>query len=94
MIKYHVARFGSIVGTPDLLVCYKGFFIAIEVKRPGENSTLIQLEQQRQWRKAGALVFVARGVLDIERYLFAVIDPLVLEQHVRAGLSGEGLTIL
>ena len=42
-------------GTPDLLCCYKGRFIAIEVKRPGEKPTVLQNAKLEKIREAGGV---------------------------------------
>ena len=49
---------GVEAGTPDILACYRGRFIAIEVKRPGEEPTRLQLHRMAQWRAAGAVAVV------------------------------------
>jgi hypothetical protein len=48
-------------GIPDVIACYRGLFIAIEVK--GDRSRFKKLQRLWQQRlvKAGALVIVARG---------------------------------
>ena len=40
-------------GAPDLICCYDGKFIAIEVKRPGKSATAIQERRMEEVRKAG-----------------------------------------
>ena len=42
-------------GTPDLLCCFKGRFIAIEVKRPGEKPTELQNAKLEKIREAGGV---------------------------------------
>lgn len=54
-------------GLPDLIVCYKGKFIGIEVKVPGKNATPRQLFVHQQIRKAGGIAFVARCVEDVQK---------------------------
>lgn len=41
-------------GTPDLLGCINGTALAIEVKRPGNKPTKLQLHRIAQWKLAGA----------------------------------------
>lgn len=47
-------------GLPDLLICYKGKFIGLEVKVPGKEKTLTAL--QKKWlksiRRAGGLSYM------------------------------------
>lgn len=42
-------------GTADRLVCIKGKFVAIEVKREGKEPTPIQLKRMREVRAAGGI---------------------------------------
>ena len=37
-------------GTPDLLVCWQGHFITMEVKLPGEKPTLMQEHEMKKIR--------------------------------------------
>lgn len=50
------------VGLPDIIGCYKGRFVAIEVKCPGNKPTLIQQHVIGQIREAGGTVGVAYNV--------------------------------
>ena len=46
-------------GTPDLIVCHEGHYIALEVKLPKQQPTAIQLvERQRVLRASGAHAIV------------------------------------
>ena len=47
-------------GIPDLLVCYKGKFIAFEVKTPGKKNNVSDLQQHNinEIIKYGGLAFV------------------------------------
>ena len=42
-------------GVPDLLICYKGRFLGVEVKADNGEPTMIQLENLRAIRKAGGV---------------------------------------
>jgi hypothetical protein len=46
-------------GEPDIHGSWRGRSFFIEVKRPGEQATGLQLEILRRWQQAGALAFVA-----------------------------------
>lgn len=52
------------VGQPDILACYRGRFMALEVKRPGEQPTEIQKATLSKWAEAGAVAGVVRSVED------------------------------
>ncbi len=45
-------------GTPDLLVCCNGYFVAVEVKAESGTPTKLQIAKLRQIRKANGFSFV------------------------------------
>lgn len=50
--KIHGGMYGT-AGIPDLLCCYRGHFIGLEVKRPSNRATPAQLAQLEGIRRAG-----------------------------------------
>lgn len=68
-IKTHGNMF-SRAGTPDILACINGKFVAIEVKREkgGEVSTL-QLAHIKLIQQAGGVAFVASGLEEAKAHL-------------------------
>jgi Holliday junction resolvase len=52
-------------GTPDIIACLDGKFIAIEVKRKGNKPTPLQLAKIEQIRASGGLAFVAYSKDDV-----------------------------
>lgn len=58
-------------GTPDIVGCRKsdGKMVCIEVKKPGNKPTDIQVRVMDEWREYGALVFVATSVEDVQNQL-------------------------
>lgn len=52
-------------GLPDVVACYRGKFLAIEVKRPGGRATPMQEHILREIRKAGGFAAVATSVQDV-----------------------------
>lgn len=59
---YSVKYFGcnySTSGTPDILACINGYFLAIEVKAPEGKPSELQLAKIAEIRKAGGLAYVA-----------------------------------
>lgn len=58
-------------GIPDLLVCYRSYFIGLEVKTPEnkDGATKLQAANLRQVRRAGGLGFVVRSVGAVDRIL-------------------------
>jgi len=65
---YTGGMFGQ-TGVCDLVGCYKGRIIAIEVKRPGHKTEPKRLEKQKKFladvRSAGGVAFFAESVQDV-----------------------------
>lgn len=58
-------------GVPDIVACFGGGFIAIEVKREGKNPTSLQNRRMIEIDKAGGAVFwgtAERVIPDIEAW--------------------------
>jgi len=49
-------------GRPDIIACYRGRFLAIEVKRPGGKITKLQEYELLTWEYAGAVTAVVTSV--------------------------------
>jgi len=56
-------------GTPDILACLDGKFVAIEVKDTGKKANPLQLAQIRRIRKAGGIAFETDNVEEAKRIL-------------------------
>ena len=56
-VKYHGNAY-STNGTPDILACIKGHFLAIEVKAPEGKPSELQLAKIDEIRKAGGFAYV------------------------------------
>lgn len=67
-IKTHGNMF-SRAGTPDIIACFRGKFIAIEVKKPGGVVSELQKAHIKLIRMAGGIAFVATSVEETKRYL-------------------------
>lgn len=59
---------GSVpAGTPDVIACVNGTFVAIEVKKPtGGKITALQKSKIKKINQAGGLAFVANDVSVVE----------------------------
>ncbi len=70
---YYLKVHGSMyqpAGTPDILCCINGRFVAIEVKRPkGGVVSNLQKSKIKKIKKAGGIAFVARSVEDVSAVL-------------------------
>ena len=56
-IKTHGDRFSK-VGTPDILACVNGYFVAVEVKAENGKPSELQLYHLEQIENAGGLAFL------------------------------------
>lgn len=64
-------------GTPDIVCCYRGVFVAFETKTPtGGEPTEIQLYRHKRIRRADGVVGVPRSVADAMAVLDALDDEL------------------
>ena len=63
--KTHGGPFGTVAGTPDLIVCYRGQFLAFECKAPGGSATALQQKTLTDIRRAGGRAVVVRTIEDI-----------------------------
>lgn len=43
------------VGVPDLIICVRGRFVALEVKRPGKEMEIVQKMEIMKIRRAGSV---------------------------------------
>lgn len=63
------------VGCPDILVCYKGLFMAFEVKAPGKrNNTTPNQDREIAWiQRANGLALVVDDVEQVKEAINAQI---------------------
>lgn len=66
--KEHGGQFGT-AGIPDLIVCYKGKFIAFEVKRPGGKPTLLQKITLNKIEKAKGIAKLVTSVEQVKEII-------------------------
>lgn len=70
---YYLKVHGSMyqpAGTPDVLACVNGHFVAIEVKRPnGGVVSALQKSKLKRIEQAGGISIVARSVDDVSTML-------------------------
>ena len=62
-------------GTPDLLACVRGRFVACELKQPGEEPSDLQYKRLRSWQAAGAVAGWATTEVELDELLSHVDDP-------------------
>jgi len=58
-------------GTPDLLICYRGIFIGLEVKDPHERTPVTELQKLKLLKitEAGGYGFVCKSIDEAVQYL-------------------------
>ena len=68
-------------GTPDFLLCYRGYFVGMEVKRPFGFGTLSKLQEQKieAIRESDGFAFVVYCVDDVEVALKIVDKQISME---------------
>lgn len=66
--KHHGNQFSQ-AGVPDIIACYKGRFLGIEVKNETGKTTPLQDFNLKQINEAGGVGIVARCVEDVEKII-------------------------
>ena len=56
-------------GRPDIIACYRGRFLAIEVKRTGGKITKLQEYELLTWSYAGAVTAVVTSVEEVREII-------------------------
>lgn len=56
-------------GWPDIIGCCRGRALALEVKRPGQKATPLQVAVLEKWRRAGAVAAVVTSRKEVEELL-------------------------
>lgn len=70
--KHHGNQFSQ-VGVPDIIACYKGRFIGVEVKNETGKTSPLQDINLKMINEAGGIGIVARSVEDVKK----VIDKII-----------------
>ena len=66
--KEHGGLYGT-TGIPDIIVCYRGRFVAFEVKGEKGKVTVLQMVTIRKIQAAGGIAAVVRSVDDVRAVL-------------------------
>ena len=56
-------------GTPDISACFRGIFIAIEVKAPGKRPTELQKLRIQKIRDAGGFAFYTDNLQEVKEFI-------------------------
>lgn len=70
--KEHGGQYGT-AGIPDIIVCYRGRFLAFECKVGKNKATALQKLTIRQIVKAGGYALVVRSVEEVKQIIEAFI---------------------
>lgn len=68
---YHNMGYGK-KGIPDRIICYRGFFVGIEVKRFGKNPTVFQQDRINEIVAAGGVAVPVWSVDDVHKALVPI----------------------
>ncbi len=68
--KRHGSAWG-VAGDPDLYGSFHGTHFELEIKRPGEKPTALQLARLKQWAASGARVGIATSLEEALRIVGA-----------------------
>jgi hypothetical protein len=60
---------GSKPGDPDIVVCYKGYYIGLEAKTPTGVQSPIQKRRMSEIRDAGGIYEIVRSLDDVKRIM-------------------------
>ena len=71
--KEHGGQYGT-AGIPDIIVCHRGHFIALEAKVEKNTPTKLQTVTIEQIRKAGGTAAVVRSVADVKTIISELED--------------------
>lgn len=66
--KEHGGLYGT-AGVPDIICCYKGSFITLEVKTEDGKTTALQDATIKRIRKAGGIAEIVRSVDEVKRII-------------------------
>lgn len=66
--KEHGGQYGT-AGIPDVIVCYKGKFIAFECKKPGGKPTLLQKIAINKIIKAGGIALIVHSLEEVKQII-------------------------
>lgn len=72
-VKYQASIYGT-KGTPDVILCVKGKFVAIEFKREGEEARRLQDYRMMQVRKNGGISEVVDNLEDAKQVVLEALE--------------------
>jgi len=85
-VKYHTEGRYASAGVPDIIGCYRGRFIALEVKRPGRKPTPLQAATIAAIRKEG------QGIAEVVTSVDEALSLVLTSERSERDASEEGRT--
>jgi len=85
----------GVAGDPDIDACFHGRSVQLEVKRPGEAPTPLQVKRLEEWRRAGAVAAVVvsvdevRSLLATEGLILSALDHPDAESRKKSANRSE-----
>jgi len=80
VIKKDQGKFSNHSGISDLIICYQGQAIFIELKVNNNKMTPLQLLFQEEARKAGAIAEEAQSIADVKKILKIAEERIKLKK--------------
>ncbi len=71
VVKIHVGSYQT-QGVSDIVCCYRGRYIALELKRPNEEPTRLQEYRIEQTINAGGIAKVVSSVEEVKEVLYDI----------------------
>jgi len=82
--KEHGGMYGT-AGIPDIICCYKGRFLGLEVKQPSGRLTELQKRTIEKINAAGGIALRVDSVADVKKVIL-VLDNETKEVHYDASV--------
>ena len=79
-------------GDPDIDACIRGRSVQIEVKRPGERPTLLQLKRIEEWRRRQSLLRTLRRRPDLLEQADLTPEEQRFIEEERRRMASESLS--
>jgi len=79
---------------PDIIACYRGHFVALEVKRPGQKLTKLQDVELHRWLDAGGSAFRVDCVEDVKAIIHKITEDQEANDDIlrlHSGLTDDGM---
>jgi hypothetical protein len=72
-----------------VLACYRGVFVAVQIRKPGKRMTNKQVEFSRACGRAGGIHIVAHGTAEVKHTL-KIMDTWMAHAHDNGARATQG----